>query len=355
MTVARQNGLPSLSHIMQLTDDCGVIQHATYDVPNRETGYCVDDVARAFIVALRMMAADGMQWPLRTLALRSLSFLLHAQREDGRFHNFMGYDRRWLDDVGSEDAFGRAVWALGWGLAASPERGWRRLCADMLRRALPHIEGVKHLRPLAYAALGLVQTASLRLPDAESELQRLLTFVMDRLLAARSRYDSQWRWFETTMTYDNARLPEALIRVGATLKNQRAIEVGLDTLAFLESVTMEGGVFVPVGNEGWYTRDGHRAVYAQQPIEAAAMVEAELAAYEVTGLEQYQQRAGVAYDWFFGHNTNGAVMVQGGGCRDGLEKDYVNRNMGAESTLSYLMAAIAMATQTVAEQRGVRS
>ncbi|TAM72458.1 hypothetical protein EPN44_15760 [bacterium] len=353
MSQAKRTRLPSLDHLQQLSDDCGVIQHATYDVPNRETGYCVDDVARAFIVAVRT-ALGGGHPAARGLAVRMLSFLDHAQLPDGRFHNFMGHDRRWLDEVGGEDAYGRALWALGWGLSIPSERGWNRLSAQLLHRALPHLAGLRHLRPWAYAVLGLVQAAQADVPDARVEIRDALALLVERLLAARSRYAGEWPWFETTMTYANARLPEALLRAGAVLEDDRAIAAGLETLAFLESVTMERGVFIPVGNEGWFTRGGHRSMYAQQPIEAASMVDAELAAHAVSGLDSHLHMAGVAFDWFFGHNTNGAVMVQGGGCRDGLERDGPNHNMGAESTICYLMAAIAMAAHPVAEQRGVR-
>ncbi|TAM60409.1 glycosyltransferase [bacterium] len=353
MSPARKTRFPSLEHLLQLSDDCGVIQHATYDVPNRETGYCVDDVARAFIVAARLYLEDGRR-EARGLAARMLSFLHNAQLPDGRFHNFMGYDRRWLDQAGGEDAFGRALWALGWGLSVPSERGWHRLCTQMLESALPHVPELYHLRPCAYAALGLAQAARSELAAGHAQILEMLGLLTERLLAARARYDSQWAWFETTLTYANARLPQALLSAGTVLAHARATAVGLETLAFLETLTIERGVFIPVGNEGWCTRGGHRALYAQQPIEAGAMVEAELAAHAVSGLDHHRRTAGVAFDWFFGHNSGSAIMVQGGGCRDGLERGGPNHNMGAESTLCYLMAAIAMAAHPVAEQRGVR-
>ncbi|MDE2571799.1 MAG: glycosyltransferase [bacterium] len=348
----RRTGLPSLEHLLQLTDDCGTIQHATFDVPNRAEGYCVDDVARALIVAVRMAAIEGLQPATRKLAVTALAFLHHAQREDGRFHNFLGYDHRWLDDVGSEDAFGRALWALGTALALAPETSWRAHSRAMLERALPNTATLEHLRPKAYASLGLVM--ALGANSRAGEMRTALRALLDDLTAARERHgDPSWRWFEPRMVYANARLPEALLRGGAALGDSRAMALGAETLGFLESVTLERGLFVPIGNHGWYPRGGERAVYAQQPIEACAMVEAELAAYDATQHDHHLYAAGIAFDWFFGHNLNGAVMVQGGGCRDGLERDCVNRNMGAESTLSYLLAAAAMATRPVWEQRGV--
>ncbi|HVA36907.1 MAG TPA: hypothetical protein VNJ51_04775 [Candidatus Dormibacteraeota bacterium] len=342
---ARTGESPRLDHLLNLTDDCGVIQHATYDVPHLETGYCVDDVARAFIVGVRLGVAK--------IAVRSLSFLQHAQLGDGRFHNFMAYDRRWLDEVGSEDAFGRAVWALGWGRAAAPEPGWRSLSGTLFERALPNVESLMHLRAKAYAGLGLAKALSAEPGDGHA--RRALAAVVGSLVEARKRAgDDEWRWFEPMMTYANARLPEALLRGGAALGDQAAVAVGRETLAFLEEVTIREGMFVPIGNRGWYRRGGERALYAQQPIEAAAMVEAELAAYELTKDERHLRAAGIAFDWFFGHNAHGAVMVRGGGCRDGLEPECVSANMGAESTLEYLMAATSMSVDVPRTERGVR-
>jgi hypothetical protein len=335
--------LPSLDHLVVLTDDTGVIQHATYNVPNRSTGYCTDDVARAFLVA----CAAARHAPLRAQALRLgsiyLSFLHDAQLPDGRFHNFMGYDRTWLDDVGGDDAIGRAVWAIGYGMRQAPLEDWRAVCTTMLHKSLPAVRSLEYARSQAFAALGLAETVavdhSLREPLAAS-LRALLADLHGLYESERA---DDWEWFEGSMLYDNARLSEALLRGAVALGDRRLAETGLRTLAFYESVVFEGDQFVPIGNDGWHRRGGHRARFDQQPLEAAAMVDAELAAYAATGDEHRLHLAERAFAWFFGANALGTVLVHDGGCYDGISKREVNRNMGAESTLAYLVAALALA------------
>lgn len=335
--------LPStlLDHLIVLTDDTGVIQHATYDVPNRSTGYCTDDVTRAFLVAIGAARHEGLREEALRLAGICLAFLHDAQLEDGRFRNFMGYDRRWLEEVGSEDAAGRAVWALGYGLVHAPRAGWRALCDEMLRRSLPAMSEFEYPRPRAYAAIGL--SHAYELPGMQVVLRPALRAMVSDL---QRRYEAarapDWEWFADAMLYDNARLCEATLRGGIALEDRSALAVGLGTLDFLELVVFEDGRFVPIGNRGWYVRGGPRARYDQQPLEAAAMVDAELAAYAATGEARRLENANLAFEWFVGRNSLGATLVRGGGCCDGLSEESVNQNMGAESTLAYLAAALAL-------------
>lgn len=329
--------IPPLDHLAALSDNVGVIQHAIENVPNRKTGYCTDDVARAFIAALsHAELVPGERAGLR-LASIYLAFLAHAQLNDGRFHNFMDYDRRWLDEVGSEDSCGRAIWALGYGLANAPDEGWRRACSRMLDRALPSLDGFEYLRAAAYAALGLAQAFE---ATREQRYGEQLRAIGGRLKAA---FDTTagpgWEWFEEFLTYDNARLPEVMLRAAGALEEPQFAEIGLRALAFYEGITLEARIFVPIGNDGWYFRGGPRARYAQQPLEACAMVDAELAAFEYTSDASYRSSAELALEWYYGKNSRGIVMARGGGCYDGLQEDAVNTNMGAESTLAMLSAA----------------
>jgi hypothetical protein len=335
-----------------LSDDVGVIQHALHNVPNRKTGYCTDDVARAFMVALaHLRLAPSDKLGLRLAAIY-LAFLQHAQLDDGRFHNFMDYERRWLDEVGTHDSCGRAVWALGYGVANAPTQTWRRVCATLLDRTLPSLESLEYIRSRAYAALGFAHAqAALQ----ESKYADALRFLSDEILAAYAATASDdWRWFEEIMTYDNARLPEALIRAGQALKEPGYGEAGIAALAFYESVTIENGIHVPIGNDGWYPRGGRRARYEQQPLEACAMVDAELAAFDLTGDARHFATAELALEWYYGKNSRGIAMANGGGCYDGLAKDAVNPNMGAESTLALLSAAYTMAARRARVLRAVR-
>jgi hypothetical protein len=334
---------PSLDHLRALTDDTGIAQHACGEIPNRHEGYCTDDVARAFMVALAAAAHERHREEALRLARIYLAYLLHAQRPDGRFANFMSFDRVWLDEAGTPDSNGRAIWALGFGIRHAPRESWRELCRERLDRALPNVAGLGFARSTAYAALGLTR-AYAAAGRADATLASVLRTLGDGLTALHTATRTpDWQWFEPSMTYDNARLPEALIRIGTVLEDRPFVELGLATLDFYESVTIEDGVFVPIGNAGWYERGGRRARYAQQPLEAAALVDAALAAGDVTGEPRYRRLAECGLEWFYGRNSRDALLAGGGGCYDGLEELGVNRNMGAESTLAYLSSAFALA------------
>lgn len=333
--------LPPLDHLATLSDDCAVIQHAEASVPDRSTGYCTDDVARAFIVVLLRLRLLPRDVAARALASRYLSFLCDAQLADGRFHNFMSYARSWLDDVGTHDSVGRAIWALGFGTLNAPTAAWRTVCRRRLERALAALEWLHHPRSQAYALLGLTAAAQ---AAPEPRYLAAIRYLGDALAA---RYDATadgaWRWFEAVLTYDNARLPEALVRAAATLGDERLRAIGERSLAFYDAIVFEGGLFVPIGNAGWYPRGGTRARYAQQPLEASATVDAHLAAWEVDRSDAHLERARRALAWFYGANSRRESLAHGGGCHDGLDENGVNRNMGAESTLALLGAAYALA------------
>jgi hypothetical protein len=337
--------------LVVLSDDVGVIQHALESVPNRKFGYCTDDVARGFMVALahaRLATAERVS--LR-LASTYLAFLQHAQLDDGRFHNFMAYDRTWLDEIGTHDSCGRAIWALGYGVGYAPSSAWRRVCRTLLDRALSSLDSLEYIRSRAYAALGLAHAQAAL---AEPKYASALDYLAGEILGAyEATAGDDWRWFENVMTYDNARLPEALIRAGQVLREPRYGNVGIEALAFYEGVTLEDGIHVPIGNEGWYPRGGRRARYAQQPLEACAMVDAELAAFDLTGNAAHVATAETAMEWYHGKNSRNVVMVQGGGCYDGLGEKSINPNMGAESTLAFLAAACAMAQRRARVLRAV--
>ena len=338
--------VPSLEHLIALSDDTGVIQHAVENVPNRSTGYCTDDVSRALIVAIQKLNLDPTDAAAERLASTYLSFMHDAQMPCGRFHNFMSYDRRWLDTVGTHDSVGRAMWSLGYTMRYAPKATWRRVAKKLFDRSIAAVDWLAWPRSQAYAILGFAHAAASSIADGELPLYRaaLRKFgesLKERYLAARA---GDWHWFEDAMTYDNARLSEAMIRAGLTLRDDEYVAIGLQSFAFYESVTTEDGVHVPIGNEGWYTRGGKRACYGQQPLEAAALVDASLAAFDATGDPHYTATAQMGLDWYYGRNSRGIVMARGGGCLDGLDEHGLNMNMGAESTLAYLAGAYAMAS-----------
>jgi hypothetical protein len=343
--------LPTLAHLAVLSDDTGVIQHAVESVPNRATGYCTDDVARALVVVLQWLQLAPRDEFATRLVSTYLSFLESAQLADGRFHNFMSYERAWLDEVGTQDSCGRALWALGYAIRHAPNEAWRRLSKSLFDRGLAAIDWFAFLRPRAYTILGLVHAQQ---THAEAYAKALRHLGAELVGAYDRERTADWTWFEREMTYDNARLPEALIRAGRALSDEVFSGAGLATLAFYERTTILDRIFVPIGNEGWYHRGGPRARYAQQPLEASALVDAELAAYDATADAGRLSNAELALAWYYGKNSRGVVMAHGGGCYDGLEEHSVNRNMGAESTLALLAGSYTMALRHGRALRAVR-
>jgi hypothetical protein len=345
--------LPPLDYLATLSDDTGVIQHAVEDVPNRSTGYCTDDVSRGFMVALARMNLKPKDAVADWLASIYLAFLYDAQSEDGRFHNFMSYDREWLDAIGTQDSIGRAIWSLGYGMRFSGWDSWRRVCTLMLDRSVKSLDHLTFPRSRAYAMIGLAHAIQSEAGDTETYRGALSRFAGALCDLYRATRDGEWEWFEEIMTYDNARLCEALLRSGPVLRDDDITAVGLRTLAFYEQVTVEDGVYVPIGNDGWFPRGGKRARYAQQPLEAAALIDAELAALDATGDSAHRSMAYAGMGWYYGRNSREIVMVRDdGGCRDGLEENRVNPNMGAESTLAFLAGAYAMAMRGNRARRG---
>jgi hypothetical protein len=350
---------PALGHLLAMTDDVGILQHATLDVPNRSCGYCTDDVGRALIVACDAASRPDTKAAGARLVTTYLAYLHDAQLPDGSFHNFMGYDRRWQDHGGSPDAVGRAIWGLGYAERFAPRETWRVLAGRMRAHALAAIPAMSYVRSRAYAALGLVHALATRPADefaVRSALDASLATIAD---AYDAHAAPDWKWCEDALTYDNARLCEALLRGGGALGNARYVETGLAMLAFYASVAIDDpysgrAMFVPVGNDGWYPRGGVKARYGQQPLEAAAMVDAAFAALDATGDESWRHAAEIAHEWFLGRNTKHAVVATESGCRDGLDESGVNANMGAESTVCYLMSAIALANRSTTSLRAVR-
>ncbi len=330
-----------LDHLVRLTDDTGLIQHAVYSVPARSTGYCVDDNARALIVAVQ---ADRMQGGAETRALVTLylSYLHASQQPDGAFRNFMSYERILDPAPASDDCIGRAIWALGVTASLAANEGCRSLARDMLARALPHARDVGP-RGTAQAILGLVSV--LAADPRNTDHRRLLDSLVAKLSGAyRSNASEQWRWFESTLTYDNALLPFALFAAfsvtgdGATLRDAR------ESLEFLEGVCFDGEHLQLVGNTGWHSHGGEKAFADEQAIDAAALVLAFSCAYSVTKEAHYLRRMREAFAWFLGANRLGLPLYDfsTGGCRDGMGVAHVNENQGAESTVCFLMALLEM-------------
>jgi glycosyltransferase involved in cell wall biosynthesis len=338
-----EGAVPSinLAHLQRLTDDTGTLQHALWEVPDRRFGYTTDDVARALIVAVRAHARHGHEEALR-VATTSLAFMAHAQRDDGRFRNEMGYDRRWLDDLGSEDTFGQSLWGLGVAFSEARTGVLCSLAGDLFTCALPGAAALRWPRAIAYAICGIC--AYLRARPGEHEAQAALTATTGRLveLYEASRTDD-WHWFGDDVTYANAKLPHALLLAARTTGDDRLLHIGLESLDFLLGLTYSDGRFDFVGNEGWYHRGRPRAIFGQQPIEAGYTVEVCLLAASLTDDARYHELARAALDWFTGRNRLGVALYdpETGACFDGLDAHGANTNAGAESCLCCLLGLLA--------------
>lgn len=330
-------------HLLTLVDDVGIIQHADGVVPERATGYCVDDVARLVIVAAGLHQSNAGITYSRMLTV-GLSFLRYAWVPSvGAMHNLMSYERHWLDAPRTGDHVGRAAWALGVVLATDPPEAIagpsRRLLADML----PTLEGLYHPRSVAYAAIGLSRPR----PEVLGEPgQKLLGAFAELLLGyyTDTRRDD-WRWFADDLTYDNARLPQALITAGRRLREPTFIAAGVEALEwYAEQCRLDTGAVRLIGHRGRRRGETGAEDGDEQPIEAAALVEALADALAATGERAYGRQAVRAFEWFLGRNRLGVPVYDfaTGGCHDGLGQQTVNDNEGAESTLAFLQALLAL-------------
>ena len=338
----------------RLTDGTGILQHAIFSVPNSAEGYTTDDNARALIVSTLMEASRGdldEQFNL-SHSTRYLAFLwLAFNTKTGRFRNFLGYDRRWLEDVGSDDSHGRALWSLGTVLGTSRDSGLRGAAGRLFEAAVPATLDFTSPRAWAFCILGM--QAYLDWFPGDRAIQRMRNTLADRLLDIYERsHSSSWRWFEKSLSYSNARLSQALILAGWRSDNQRMVEAGIDSLKWLiaEQHRDDQEMFVPIGSNGFFIEGNEKARFDQQPVEACATVAACLEVYRLTEEEYWLEEAQRTFRWFLGNNDLRVPLYDAitGGCKDGLHPDRINENQGAESTLSFLMALLEMQTARVA-------
>jgi glycosyltransferase involved in cell wall biosynthesis len=331
-------------HLDELGDRVGIFQFASGRAPDRTHGYCTDDVARALRVDLRHAETTAAPGAVVAAAIRrDVAFLRAAfEPETGRFRNFHAADGRWAEGIGSEDAHGRAVLALGETVARTFDLGVLVEARRLLAAALPATLGLEHARPWAYALLGCA--AALDDPPSAAPARPVLVALADRLAGAVERAraaDPAWPWPETPVTYDNGVVPEALVAAGVRLGRPELVALGTSVLDWLLAAeTGPDGRLRPVGNRGWWPHGGRPAPWDQQPVEPASLVLAAAAALEATGEARWATAAARAYRWFLGANDHGIALAdpERGSCRDGLGADGANRNEGAESTLAWLLS-----------------
>jgi hypothetical protein len=327
----------ALKHLDRMTDSTGLIQHAIYGVPRRESGYTTDDNARALRLCVRLWGRHPEEQMLDRVTTY-LGFLEHARGVGRGFHNALGYDRRWLDAEGCGDCQGQAVRSLAEVLGSGLPGGHRALARELIDTVLPTLADLRSLRAQAYVILASGHLRAAGIEDIEP-LESVAWSAARRLAECYARaLRPGWQWFESRMTYANAVLPHALFIAAKRWPKENFLDIARASFAFLDQQTTVEGVFWPVGNEGWYPRGEEKAPYDQQPVEAVTMADSALAAWDLSGGEEYLAAFRRAYGWFHGRNSLKQPLVdfRSGACYDGIQASGVNRNQGAESTLAWL-------------------
>jgi glycosyltransferase involved in cell wall biosynthesis len=333
---------PRLDAVERLTDGCGILQHAIYTVPDRNHGYCVDDNARALM--LMHSLPDDIQQADRLASIYA-SFVQHAWNGNiGRFRNFMGFDRNWLETEGSEDSFGRSLWSIGVTAAEARHQDLRRWALHLFDQVAPNARALGSPRSWAFAILGADRLLGAHPGHAVARalLAELGARLREQFAAVRR---DGWIWFEEVLAYDNARLPEALVRAGRRLDDPAMSEDGIVALDWLDRLqTNEAGQFRPVGTDSFGRKFSAPLPYDQQPVEAWATIDAATAAFQHSNDRRWIDVAWRAYRWYMGDNDLDVPIASSGdgGCFDGLMSDRVNLNQGAESVLSFQFACCAM-------------
>ena len=344
-SVSGGNAIPGLrlAHFLSLCDGTGILQHAVHSVPDRAHGYCVDDNARALLLSSALANSGGVQLLPEIGTTTFAAFIQHAWNPDThRFRNFMGYNRQWLEESGSEDSHGRTLWALGECARSDAVPSRRKWAAALFKAALPVLERFSSPRAWVFALLGLDAYCTVETPDTNAGGMRKL--LADRLMALfLANQHKDWVWFEDVLAYDNARFSQALIQAGLATGTPAYVETGLRSLRWLMSVqTTSSGCFRPVGSASFGKIRQLPNAFDQQPVEAWATISACIAAYGVSNGEEWSLEARRAFDWFLGKNDLQTTLIDPvtGSCSDGLHPDRANENKGAESVLSYLLSLV---------------
>lgn len=328
----------TIKYLENFTDDTGLFQHAKYSIPDRHQGYATDDNARALVVVSKYYDLTKSEVAVK-LARVYLSFLHYMKREDGLFYNKLSYDRCRKWEI-SEDCYGRVLWGLASLYSSKMPESLRLLADELFRDALRAISKINSLRGMALVIVGLY---SYYKHTKDDFILDLITEFAWRIVDLYNDFaDKNWKWFEDILTYENARIPEALYLAYKVTNERSFLEVAEESFNFLCRITIINDVFYPIGNKGWYKKNGERAYYDQQPIEAGSMTEAALTAFNVTGNIYYIKVAKIAFEWYFGRNSKSVKIYdeENGGCYDGITPQGLNRNQGAEATLSYLLARL---------------
>ena len=328
----------SLTHIKRLTDDTGIIQHAKFGIPNLKEGYCLDDNSRALLMVCMAYKQKKKQVALDLMPIY-LSYIHYMQNQDGTFRNFLSFNRNFLDEVGSEDSFGRTIWVLGYLMGHAPNDAYYQTARLVFFDAAPNFEKLKSIRGIANTMIGM--SYYLKTNPSDLDMKMRLRAMADVLIKHFEQNKSHnWNWFESLLAYDNGILPLALLHACQILENDRVKEVAFESMNFLTSHTLKDGYLSVIGNRQWFVKDKERSIYAQQPIDAMAMVLMYHQAFCLTEEREYLDKLFTSFMWFLGENDLRMNLYdyETKGCCDGFEDYGVNRNQGAESSLAYLIS-----------------
>ena len=332
----------SLNHINHLTDDTGIIQHAKFGIPNLKEGYCLDDNSRALLMVL--MAYRQIK-DKRALELSPiyLSYMHYMQNPDGTFRNFLSFSRNFLDELGSEDSFGRTIWALGYLMGNAPNDAYYQTGRLVFFNAAPNFEKLKSIRGIANTMIGISYYLKSN-PGDDSMTERLRNLAHKLVRHYQENGSQDWKWFEMLLAYDNGILPLALLHSAEILNDNTITETAIESMNFLSAHTLKDDYLSIIGNEKWFRKAGERSVFAQQPIDAMAMVLMYHQAFHVTKDKSYLNKLFISFLWFLGENDLRMSLYdfETKGCCDGFESYGVNRNQGAESSLAYLISHLAV-------------
>jgi glycosyltransferase involved in cell wall biosynthesis len=345
----------NLNHISLLTDDTGIIQHARFGIPNLKEGYCIDDNARALIMALMAIERDKNPKALKFMPVY-LGFIQYMQTDDGNFRNFLSFNRNYLDEIGSEDSFGRTIWSLGYLICAAPNNSYREFGRELFSHSITHFKELKYLRGRANTIIGLSYYLCAH-PGDELILKEINMLANSLIASYKENKDGDWHWFEDILTYDNAILPLALLHHYEATGNLASYKIAMESIEFLNSFSFENGYLNPVGNAGWMKKHGKNPIYDQQAIETMAMVLLYAKTFEITKDDKYLSLMHISYEWFLGKNSLHIPLYdfETHGCADGLQFNSVNRNQGAESTLAYFISHLAILKTAEAEYETLSS
>ena len=328
----------SLTHIKRLTDDTGIIQQAKFVIPNLKEGYCLDDNSRALLMVCMVYKQKKDPFALELMPIY-LSFIHFMQNSNGTFRNFLSFNRNFLDEIGSEDSFGRTIWVLGYLMGNAPNDAYYQTARLLFFDASPNFQNLSSIRGIANTMIGICYY--LKTNPGDNEIKSSLIQMTNILVSHYEDNKSEdWHWFESLLAYDNGILPLALLHASQVMENKKVERIAFETMHFLTLHTLKDGYLSVIGNRQWFVKDKERSIYAQQPIDAMAMVLMYHQAFVITGDRSYLEKLFTSFMWFLGENDlrMGLYDFETKGCCDGFEDYGVNRNQGAESSLAYLIS-----------------